>query len=133
MFLLTKEFHFEAAHHLLGYDGACANVHGHSYKLQVTVGGDIADKNSDIASDCMVMDFKDLKSIVEEKVIKKFDHQDLNVFFKNPTAEVIAYHIYWVVRKALPADIKVVQVKLWETETSSVTFGDLTPDNCCLR
>lgn len=127
MFYLTKEFRFEAAHHLLGYDGACANVHGHSYKLHVTVGGDISELSSDSASDCMVMDFKDLKFLVDEKVIKKFDHQDLNVFFKNPTAEVIANHIYWVVRNALPAKIKIVHIKLWETETSFVEFGDLSP------
>ena len=123
---ITKEFRFEAAHHLPGYDGPCANVHGHSYKLQVTVGGEVTDKHSEYANDYMVMDFKDLKEVVDS-IIRDFDHSDLNKFFAIPTAECMARYIYKEVKKKLPLDIKLAHVRLWETETSFVDYGDLLP------
>jgi 6-pyruvoyltetrahydropterin/6-carboxytetrahydropterin synthase len=70
---VTREFSFEAAHMLSGYEGQCQNLHGHSYKLQVTLKG--CPKNSTGESDSeMVMDFTDLKAIVEDRVISKVDH-----------------------------------------------------------
>mgnify|MGYP001087225704 CR=1 FL=1 len=70
---LTKEFSFEAAHLLEGYDGACREIHGHSYRLFVTVKGCPAD--DDTNPKCgMVMDFGVLKSIVNEEVVSRFDH-----------------------------------------------------------
>ena len=70
---LTKLFSFEAAHALEGYDGACREIHGHSYKLYVTVKGEpVADERDPKFG--MVMDFGDLKRIVNEQVVKPFDH-----------------------------------------------------------
>ena len=70
---LTKEFSFEAAHALDGYDGPCREIHGHSYRLFVTVKGCPAD--DDTNPKCgMVMDFGVLKSIVNEEVVSRFDH-----------------------------------------------------------
>lgn len=70
---ITKEFKFEMAHALVGYDGLCKNIHGHSYELLVTVSGHpIADENSPKLG--MVMDFGDLKKIVREAIVDKFDH-----------------------------------------------------------
>ena len=64
---VTKEFRFEAAHALKGYDGPCKNVHGHSYELSVTVIGiPIADRQSTKLG--MVMDFGDLKKIIKKQI-----------------------------------------------------------------
>ena len=70
---ITKQFNFETGHALYGYDGKCKNVHGHSYKLSVTVIGEpITDSNN--VKFGMVIDFTDLKKIVNEQVISVFDH-----------------------------------------------------------
>ena len=72
MVRITKEFKFEMAHALHGYDGLCKNIHGHSYKLFVTVKGKIKNDNGN-AKDGMVLDFDVLKSIVKPEVINKYD------------------------------------------------------------
>jgi len=70
---LTKEFNFEMAHALWNYDGLCKNIHGHSYKLLVTVIGEaITDKKNPKLG--MVMDFSDLKQIVKKEITEKYDH-----------------------------------------------------------
>ena len=77
---VTKEFSFETGHALYGYDGKCKNVHGHSYKLAVTViGTPVSEKNAVKLG--MVIDFGDLKKIVKEEVVDVFDHA--TVFNKN--------------------------------------------------
>ena len=77
---ITKQFSFETGHALYGYDGKCKNVHGHSYKLSVTViGTPINDKNN--VKYGMVIDFGDLKKIVKEQIVDIFDHA--TVFNKN--------------------------------------------------
>lgn len=73
MFYLTKIFHFEAAHALNGYDGKCRNIHGHSYELRVTVKGMPFDEPGN-PKNGMVIDFHDLKSIVNQEVVEKLDH-----------------------------------------------------------
>lgn len=70
---ITKQFNFEMAHALYGYDGPCKNIHGHSYRLSVTVAGETI-SDSDNHKFGMVMDYSDLKNIVDVFVIKKFDH-----------------------------------------------------------
>lgn len=110
---VTKEFTFDSAHHLLDYIGPCANVHGHTYKLQITVAGEVNPKTG------MIIDFNDLKSIVKDAVIDKFDHKMLNdVLDYNPTAENMAMDI---LASLNDAGLNVVEVKLWETPTSFVT------------
>jgi len=70
---ITKEFTFETGHALYGYDGLCKNVHGHSYKLAVTlIGSPIEDPQA--IKNGMVMDFGDLKKIVKEEIVDVFDH-----------------------------------------------------------
>ena len=70
---ITKQFSFETGHALYGYDGKCKNVHGHSYKLSVTViGSPILDRNN--VKFGMVIDFTDLKKIVKEEIVDQFDH-----------------------------------------------------------
>ena len=70
---LTKEFSFEAAHSLEGYDGACREIHGHSYRLFVTIKGEPSQDECD-PKHGMVMDFGLLKRIVGEQIISQFDH-----------------------------------------------------------
>lgn len=70
---LTKEFTFEAAHSLEGYDGACREIHGHSYRLMVTVKGEPSVDPYD-PKQGMVMDFGLLKRIVGEQIISQMDH-----------------------------------------------------------
>jgi len=70
---ITKEFKFEMAHALPGYDGLCKNIHGHSYEMLVTVAGQpISDVNNPKYG--MVMDFGDLKKIVRKIIVEVFDH-----------------------------------------------------------
>ena len=138
---VTKEFKFEAAHALLGYDGLCKNIHGHSYKLFVTVIGEpIQDKNDTKLG--MVFDFGDLKYIVNTAIVKKFDHsvilnkeadtshfEQLNEMFDRkhyldyqPTCENMVIDFAQTIKKLLPENIKLHSVKLYETATSSAEW-----------
>lgn len=114
---VTKRFTFEASHNLMFYVGPCSNLHGHSYKLYVTVSGyvDTVSKN---VTDCMVIDFKDIKSIVKREVIDKLDHTYLNEVFTQPTAEVMAVLIFQTLENAFPKDCTLEKIRLYETEDS---------------
>ena len=135
---ITKRFDFETGHALYGYDGKCRNVHGHSYKLDVTViGHPIAD--SEHVKHGMVIDFTDLKSIVKEEIVEVFDHA--TVFNKNtphvelarelesrghnvllvdyqPTSEMMVIDFAARIKKRLPDELKLHSLKLQETATS---------------
>ena len=78
---VCKEFVFDSAHHLPGYNGPCANLHGHQWKLEVEVSGEV-DKLSG-----MVVDFVKMKKAVTEVIINKFDHHLINDIMPLPTAE----------------------------------------------
>lgn len=135
---LTKIFTFETAHALWGYDGKCKNIHGHSYKLYVTIKGipvdDLDDKKNG-----MVMDFSDLKLIVNSLIIGPLDHgvvlnaqskhKDLGerliaeghkVIFTDyqPTCENMLIDFAKKIQAKLPQNILLVKLKLYETETS---------------
>jgi 6-pyruvoyltetrahydropterin/6-carboxytetrahydropterin synthase len=135
---ITKQFSFETGHALYGYDGKCKNVHGHSYKLSVTVIGKPISDNSNVKFG-MVIDFSDLKKIVKEEIVDQFDHA--TVFNKNtphvelarelsnrghhvilvdyqPTSENMVIDFAQKIINRLPADIKLHSLKLQETETS---------------
>ena len=108
--LVTKEFRFEAAHNLVHYKGKCERLHGHSYRLLVTVSGPVG-------KDGIVMDFEDLNRIVRERVISRLDHTYLNDFIPQSSAENIALWI-WEQIKDLPPH----EIRLYETPTSFVTY-----------
>ena len=135
---ITKQFNFETGHALFGYDGKCRNVHGHSYKLAVTViGRPITDtKNVKLG---MVIDFGDLKKIVKEEIVDEFDHA--TVFNKNtphvelakelsdrghsviladyqPTSENMVIDFAAKITARLPKNIALHSLRLQETETS---------------
>jgi len=113
--LLTKEFKFDAAHNLVHYHGKCERLHGHTYKLAVTFEG-----HPD--SEDMIVDFCQVKSAVRELVLSKLDHAYINDIITQPTAENIALWIFKTVDAAVKRDnCRLYEIKLWETETSSVT------------
>ena len=135
---ITKQFSFETGHALYGYDGKCKNVHGHSYKLSVTVIGKPISNNANVKFG-MVIDFSDLKKIVKEEIVDQFDHA--TVFNKNtphvelakelsnrghhvilvdyqPTSENMVTDFAQKIINRLPAAIKLHSLKLQETETS---------------
>jgi len=132
---ITKEFKFEMAHALHGYDGLCANIHGHSYRLWVTVRGNVKKENKHI-KDGMVMDFTDLKSIVKPTIIKKYDHSlvlnansphanlDLSAFDKvyylpyQPTSENLVSDFANSIISLLPENVELLKVVLSETVSS---------------
>lgn len=132
---VTKRFHFEMAHALTGHDGACAHVHGHSYALEVTVLGVPID-NPSSPKNGMVIDFTDLKAIVQREVVARFDHafvlnerQSLSdmseVLFGRsvrtpyqPTCENLLQDIAARIMPALPSGVRLIALKLQETPTS---------------
>jgi 6-pyruvoyltetrahydropterin/6-carboxytetrahydropterin synthase len=110
--LVTKEFTFDSAHYLPHYQGKCEQVHGHTYKLQVTVKSPVEEETG------LAMDFCELKEIVIEKVIKVIDHTSLNEIIPIPSAENIAI---WIWEK-LKNDLSLYEIKIWETPTSFITY-----------
>ena len=135
---ITKQFNFETGHALYGYDGKCKNVHGHSYKLSVTVSGQPINDNTHVKFG-MVIDFSDLKKIVKEEIVDVFDHA--TVFNKNtphielakelkdrghhvilvdyqPTSEMMVIDFAKKIKARLPKNIMLFSLKLQETETS---------------
>lgn len=108
---VTKEFTFDAAHNLPRYNGKCENLHGHTFKLHVTVNAPLDPWSG------MAFDFSDLKSRVRERVIKVLDHAYLNEIIPNPSAEYIAFWT-WKTLEDLPLE----EIKVWETPTSHVTY-----------
>ena len=107
---VTRTFTFEAAHQLPWHDGKCRNLHGHSYRLEVTVSGPIGPQG-------IVVDFAEIKRVVERDVIEAYDHRYLNDLLDNPTAELIAAEIWKTVEAA---DLPVTRIRLWETPDSYV-------------
>lgn len=107
---VTRSFTFEAAHQLPWHDGKCRNLHGHSYRLEVTIEGPIGEAG-------IVVDFAEIKRVVERDVVDVYDHRYLNDLLDNPTAELVAGEIWKAVEAA---DLAVSRIRLWETPDSFV-------------
>jgi 6-pyruvoyltetrahydropterin/6-carboxytetrahydropterin synthase len=115
---LTRIFTFESAHQLPNHRGKCARLHGHSYRLEVAIRGPLTDM-AGASDEGMVLDLLDLKRIVQEAVIERLDHQNLNeVIPCRTTVENIAH---WIWRALSPAlgDL-LFRLRLWETATGYV-------------
>ncbi len=116
IFYITKSFAFDSAHNLIRYKGKCEKLHGHTYRLDVTVRGKLS-------KDDMVIDFVDLKNIVKNNVIKFLDHSYLNDLIEQPSAENIAFWIWSKLEPLIESNrYRLYELKLWETPTSFVTF-----------
>ena len=112
---IGKIFSFHAAHHLPHHMGLCRKMHGHTYKLEVRIRGEVFDCGD--PDDGMIMDFGELKDRLKG-VIEQHDHELLNNIYPNPTAEIMVSHIAEIIKENLPVYIDLTMVKLWETETS---------------
>ena len=134
---ITKIFHFEMAHALEKYDGLCKNIHGHSYKLRVTVVGTPLE-NSISPKNGMLIDFSDLKNIVETAIISKYDHalvlnsktktETINALRNHydkiitvnfqPTSEQMLIEFARILQNTFPKDVQLHSLRLNETDTS---------------
>ena len=116
----TKSFTFDAAHFLPNHKGKCANMHGHTYRLDVTVIRDNGKLCNDGSDEGMVIDFADLKAIVKAEVIDRMDHKVLNeVLPFRTTAENMVTYIFEVLTDKLQSmGVIVERIKLWETPDS---------------
>jgi 6-pyruvoyltetrahydropterin/6-carboxytetrahydropterin synthase len=110
---LDVEFSFAAAHRLPRYEGPCFRLHGHNYKFFVTVEGDVDPGTG------MIADFGHIKSVVDEVVLARVDHRNLNDTLENPTAENIARWIWEVLAPRLPG---LAEVRLFEIPGCCVTY-----------
>jgi 6-pyruvoyltetrahydropterin/6-carboxytetrahydropterin synthase len=120
MYELSIETGFASAHQLRGYKGKCEKLHGHNWKVQISV---TAERLNDID---LAIDFHDLKRIANE-VISPLDHAFLNDIFpfteKNPSSENIAKWIYESIKKKINDDnIRVSAVTVWESDTASASY-----------
>jgi 6-pyruvoyltetrahydropterin/6-carboxytetrahydropterin synthase len=132
---VSRTFEFDAAHRVLGHAGPCAYLHGHRYRLQVVV------EARDLNALGMLIDFGEIKRIVNERLLSKWDHAALFRYDDplvpavqqaqpdapgrvitlpdNPTAEVMAKAAFQAIAKALPEGLSLAEVTLWETPDSS--------------
>ncbi len=121
MFEITIEDNFSSAHYLRNYNGACENLHGHNWKVIVTVEGEKLDETG------LLIDFKELKKILKH-ILQELDHKLLNdiPFFQknNPSSENIARYIFENLKKALKqkSELKVKKVTVFENEKTSASY-----------
>lgn len=135
---ITKIFTFDSSHMLDGHDGKCQNLHGHTYKLEITVSDGLIQGS---AKDGMVMDFTDLKAIVKQEIIEPFDHAFIYDGSNARESQIAALLDGWNMKtlrlncrttaenmsmemfmRLKQAGLKVCSVKLWETLTSCAEY-----------
>lgn len=141
MLSLTKIFQFEMAHAIFGYPGACKNIHGHSYELQVTVTSNHKIEGY-IPAPGFIIDFKEIKQIVKSSIIDQLDHElvlskdfltknpviqdqeNLVAWEIEPTVENLLLYIQEILSHKLPITVKLVKLKLYETKDSFAEWVD---------
>lgn len=137
-FLLTKEFRLEMAHALVGYDGPCSQIHGHSYRLEVTIeaAGGLASEGAKMG---MAIDFSQVKRVVERAVVEPYDHSLLirqtaeteevvevlrrhfdriHAVAWQPTSENMLSHFASLITPLLPEEVRLHSLRLHETDTN---------------
>ncbi|MBK8483802.1 MAG: 6-carboxytetrahydropterin synthase [Saprospiraceae bacterium] len=134
---ITRKFVFDMAHALLGYDGPCKNIHGHTYKLAVTFRGLIM-HNHGHPKDGMVYDFSNIKKLIEKKILDQFDHclvlsdkEDKEIVHKigqryeklvllndQPTCENLLIDFMKLICNDIPDELELVAIRLDETTNS---------------
>lgn len=114
--ILTRKFKFDAAHNLVEYHGKCEKLHGHTYKLVVKLEGEPGKED-------MIMDFSELKRIVESKILQQLDHSYLNDFIQQPSAENISRWIWDRLYDELSREnCRLYEIQVWETENCGITY-----------
>jgi 6-pyruvoyltetrahydropterin/6-carboxytetrahydropterin synthase len=132
---LTKEFRFEGAHALMGYDGNCCHIHGHSYLLGVTVSGAPNNCATD-PKNGMIIDFTSLKELINKLIIDPFDHalllrkdaplakeileqyKKVLIFSFQPTCEQLCIYFASLLAPIIPTPVKLFSIRLSETTSS---------------
>lgn len=121
MYKLNVESEFSAAHFLPDYSGACKRVHGHNWKIRLTVGAKKVDESG------MAMDLADVRELLET-CLEPLDHQILNEVAPfdqmTPTSENMARYIYEWIKKELPAHARMIQVEVFESDKFSVVYTE---------
>ena len=116
MYEIKTQAFFSAAHHLLNYDGACENQHGHNWIVEDFVQGERLDKSN------ILIDYKVLKKELNA-VLEVLDHKDINELsdFKgeSPSSEMIAYYIYTKLKERV---VQLSKISVWETQTSCCSY-----------
>ena len=121
MYEVAVDYTFAAGHALRGYKGKCENVHGHNYKVRVTLEGETLNAAG------LLVDFTELKRVLHS-AIGRLDHEFLNDIPPfdqlNPSAENMAKYFHDEVSKGLPVQpgVRVASVRIWETDTSIATY-----------
>jgi len=110
---VSRSFTFDAAHDLPWHPGKCRNLHGHTYRLEVSVEGPVGPNG-------IVIDFADVDEIVRREILARLDHTYLNDLIDNPTAEHIAADIWKWLERLEWGPVRLVRLALWETPDSSV-------------
>lgn len=116
MYELKTQMYFSAAHHLLNYDGACENQHGHNWLVEAFIQGDMLDKSN------ILIDYKVLKKELKE-VLDYLDHEDINELpeFKeiSPSSEILAKFIYDKMKEKISL---ISKISVWETSTACASY-----------
>jgi 6-pyruvoyltetrahydropterin/6-carboxytetrahydropterin synthase len=122
---ISKRMMFEAAHFLPEHIGNCKRLHGHSFSIEVFISA-----NEDELINGMIMDYADLKNIMQEYIIEKYDHRYLNDLIANshPTSEVLGCIIFEDIKNCLPGYIALESITIKETENSACTVRE---ENIC--
>jgi 6-pyruvoyltetrahydropterin/6-carboxytetrahydropterin synthase len=120
MFTLRVTDSFSAAHRLRGYHGDCERLHGHNYKVEVSI------ESTDLDETGIVIDFRDVKNILKD-ALDEMDHQYLNELAafsdRNPSAENIARHIFTTISDTVKHPARLKEVVVWENENCSVSYS----------
>lgn len=142
MLSLTKVFHFETGHALHNYEGACKNIHGHSYELRVSITTAASQTDDFLPAPGFIIDFKDIKKIVNQSVVNNLDHklilskdylhhhpelkdlENLLIWDFEPSAENILLFIKRTLFTHLPKEIKIKKLLLYETKSSFVEWNE---------
>ena len=121
---VTKIFEISASHNLPNHKGKCKNAHGHNYRLEVTVTG-YPESDTSKSDYGMVIDYSELKQIVNDYVVDKLDHKCLNDVFDYTTTELMANHILYKLNSKIETDRRCVsKVVMWESSTSNCTVNN---------
>jgi len=118
--IVCKRFKIDAAHFLPNYNGKCKDLHGHCWRVEIGIKGFVNPETG------MVVDFNELKAIVEDEIVEKLDHKLLNDIIDNPTAERIAVWIYMGINRKISevekSSYELLFVRIWETEDSYAEY-----------
>lgn len=109
---LSTTFDFASSHFLENYKGKCENLHGHNYKMTITIEGEVK-------KDGMIKDFKEIKKIVQKYILEKIDHKHLNEIIDNPSVENLIVWIWKNLKTHLP---ELKRIKIYETDTCYCTY-----------